>query len=108
MGLNCHLCNKSFTQRRSLIRHVKNYHDGFFDCPNCNQTFKGYNNFLLHLKTCNHNQRKILHDQDDSEGSPSKKRKDTSSIPVQIDQASDDVLVNYNVDLTKFEEGGDF
>ena len=68
---------------------------------------KRLSDMIISYSTCNHNRRKRLHEQDDSEGIPSKKRKDTSSIPVQIGQALDDVLIKYNVDLTKFEQGRD-
>ena len=41
--------------------------------------------------------------QNDSEGEPSKRKDTSSSIPTQIEQALDDALINYNVDLTKLE-----
>ena len=45
--------------------------------------------------------------QNDSEGEPSKRKDTSSSIPTQIEQALDDALINYNVGLTKLEQGDD-
>ena len=107
MKFSCFYCNKSFTQKRSLVRHTKEQHDGIFDCPNCNRPFTRYDNFILHWKACNHNQ--SLHEQNE----PSNSRKRTRSSSggeerpskrkfVQNDSALDDTFKNYSV-----EQGAD-
>ena len=103
MNFNCHICNQSFTLKHNLIKHTKKYHNGVFECPYCNREFGRYDNFLLHYKTCNHNQsRKRLHP---SEETTSAKRKYTL-LPT-ASKALDGVFKNYKLDLTRFEQTGD-
>ena len=90
---SCFICNKSFAQKRSLVRHTKEFHDGVFECPNCNQSFPRYDNFSLHWKVCNHSlqaheqneNRKRLH----SEGEP---EKESSPASEKISRSGDEEL----------------
>ena len=103
MNFNCHICNQSFTLKYNLIKHTKKYHNGVFECPYCNREFSRYDNFVLHYKTCSHNQsRKRLHP---SEETTSAKRKYTL-LPT-ASKALDGVFKNYKLDLTRFEQTGD-
>ena len=88
MEFTCFLCNKSFTQKHSLIRHTNKQHGGIFDCPICNREFGRYDNFMLHWKACIHSlevheqneNRKRLLSGGESEERPSK-RKFEQNVP---------------------------
>ena len=128
MEFSCFLCNKSFTQKSSLIRHTKDFHGGVFECPNCNQSFPRYDNFLLHWKVCIHSlhlheqnkNRKRLHSGGESE-------KESSPASGKISRSGDEeleertpnytltesapalegVFKNYTVDLSKSDQRND-
>ena len=53
----CSFCNKSYVNRRDLLRHVRNKHpdkiaEERLECQLCNAKFKRKDNFTCHKRTC--------------------------------------------------------
>ena len=40
------------TEKRSLIRHVKNHHGNLWSCHRCNQSFNRCDNYEMHQRVC--------------------------------------------------------
>jgi len=51
-GYSCQTCDKTFTQRRNLIVHIKTLHEGIrIPCPMCGHTASTKSNLKIHMKT---------------------------------------------------------
>lgn len=52
-GYACDQCPKAFTQKRSLVQHVKSVHQKVcYECPKCRNTFSRQTNLRRHESTC--------------------------------------------------------
>lgn len=47
LKLLCEFCDKTYPNKRSHIKHQKVMHKNY-PCPDCNETIRGYNNFVQH------------------------------------------------------------
>ena len=52
MAFICPVCKAEFTEKRNLVRHVKNQHGNLWSCHRCNQTFNRCDNYEMHQRTC--------------------------------------------------------
>ena len=48
----CPMCNKVFTAKTNLTRHVKNQHNNTWTCSTCNSTYDREDNFRYHQRNC--------------------------------------------------------
>ena len=46
------MCQRTFTERRSLLRHMRKQHGGQWTCARCSATFTREDNFTYHQRTC--------------------------------------------------------
>ena len=46
------MCQRTFTERRNLLRHVRTQHAGHWTCSRCSATFTREDNFTYHQRTC--------------------------------------------------------
>ena len=49
----CSQCGCTFTQKRSLLRHVRRQHGGVWKCSRCQATYEREHNFKYHERNCN-------------------------------------------------------
>ena len=52
MTFLCDICEREFTEKRSLTRHMKNQHGNLWSCHRCNQWFHRCDNYEMHQRTC--------------------------------------------------------
>ena len=48
----CSQCKKTFTEKRSLLRHVRTQHGGIWKCSICQATYNREDNFIYHIRNC--------------------------------------------------------
>ena len=48
MTFICPVCHGEFTEKRSLVRHLKNQHGNLWSCSRCNQFFNRFDNYSMH------------------------------------------------------------
>ena len=46
------MCERTFTEKRNLLRHVRNQHAALWTCARCHKTFNRQDNFAYHERTC--------------------------------------------------------
>ena len=87
-------CSRTFTEKRSLVRHFRNQHGNLWSCPRCKNTFNRYDNYILHERVCEFKatgKRRI----NNKEGSSKRQRE----FLYHEGGALDDVFMNYRADL---------
>ena len=47
------MCEKSYIQRQSLLRHIRNAHANLWTCAKCKNTYNREDNFHYHQRVCN-------------------------------------------------------
>ena len=48
----CPMCQKSFTRRDNLLRHIRIAHESLWTCSKCNNTYNRQDNFHYHQRIC--------------------------------------------------------
>ncbi len=48
----CSQCERTFTERCNLLRHIRNIHDGVWRCSRCSSTFNREDNYTYHTQVC--------------------------------------------------------
>ena len=50
--LNSTVCDRVYTEKRSLISHMKNQHGNLWSCHRCSQSFNRRDNYEMHQRAC--------------------------------------------------------
>ena len=99
MTFTCSNCNKTFSFKHNLLKHIRNQHNGEISCQRCQRTFNRFDNCQLHDKSCLINKtRKRTSNQ--QEGGGGKKQKTNSAL--------ENTFVNYSVNLEDKEQNSYF
>ena len=88
-------CDGKFTEKRNLVRHVKNQHANLWSCQRCSQTFNRCDNYEYHQRTClfKTNGKRCAEDNADTDN---KRKRDNVTY---IGGALDGTLADYQVGL---------
>ena len=97
------MCQRDFTEKSNLNRHVKVQHANLWTCQNCSTTFNRYDNFCYHSNTCNFKKtgKRLQHDQQG--GGKKQKVQDVE----KDDSALQNAVEKYSLDLSEKKQGGD-
>ena len=52
MAFSCYICDREFTENRSLTRHMKNQHGNLWSCHRYSQSFNRHDNYEMHQRAC--------------------------------------------------------
>ena len=100
----CPVCSCKFTEKRNLVRHLKQQHANQWSCQRCQQIFNRYSNYCMHERVCLYKangKRKA----EDEASSQVKKMKDNVSY---IGGALKNTLVDYRLNFEDENQGDIF
>ena len=95
MAFICPVCDGEFTEKRNLVRHLKNQHGNLWSCHRCSQSFNRYDNYEMHDRTCHFKatgKRKAVETSEQA-------RKQQKTPVVRTGGALEDTIVEYRHNL---------
>ena len=100
---NCQVCQRTFTERRNLLRHMRTQHGGQWTCSRCSATFTREDNFTYHQRTCEFRATGKRPAPSQTGGGAPPKRQRTSNVEWRA-QALDHVYDEYSIDLEQVDQ----
>ena len=97
------MCERTFTQRCNLLRHVRKQHAGHWTCSRCSATFTREDNFTYHQRTCEFRATGKRPAETQIGGGAPSKRQRTSNVKWRA-QALDHVFDEYSIDLERLDQ----
>ena len=106
------MCDVSFVQRQSLLRHIRDKHDGKWTCSTCSATFDRPDNYKYHERACQWRASGVKRSAVQVGGGTAKRaRGEDVRAPIAdepivrfVAQTLDGVLQDYSIDLDRREQ----